>query len=92
MASPKDKIVELEGHELEKAVGEILEDDRSQRRFRIFFNNEYYPCLIPVRDKMLVLHHAIEGLIKRGALNEKDREIVDATQKLADHWFVPHDH
>ena len=92
MASPKDKIVELEGHDLEKAVGEILEDERSQRRFRIFFNNEYYPCLIPVRDKMLVLQHAIEGLIERGALDDKDRKIIDVTQKLADHWFVPHDH
>jgi hypothetical protein len=61
------------------------------KRFRIFFNNEYYPALIPVRHKMVLLHKAVEGLIERGALNEKDREIVAATERLAGDWFIPSD-
>ncbi len=91
MASPKDSLINLSGNELEKAIGAYMENDRSRMRFRIFFNNEYYPALIPVRDKLVLLHNAVETLIARGALNEKDREIIKATQKVAHHWFVNND-
>ncbi len=91
MASPKDSLINLSGSELEKAIGSYMDNDRSRMRFRIFFNNEYYPALIPVRDKLVLLHNAEETLIERGALNEKDKEIIKATQKVAHHWFVNND-
>ena len=91
MISPKEELDHLSGSELEKAIGGILQDEQMSKRFRIFFNNEYYPALIPVRDKMVLLHKAVEGLIERGALNEKDREIVAATERLAGDWFIPSD-
>ena len=91
MISPKEELDRLSGSELEKAIGGMLQDEQMSKRFRIFFNNEYYPALIPVRDKMVLLHKAVEGLIERGALNEKDREIVAATERLAGDWFIPSD-
>ena len=91
MASPKDNLINLSGSDLEKAIGDYMENDRSRMRFRICFNNEYYPALIPVRDKLVLLHNAVETLIERGALNDKDREIIEATQKVAHHWFVNND-
>ena len=91
MASPKDNLINLSGSDLEKAIGDYMENDRSRMRFRICFNNEYYPALIPVRDKLVLLHNAVETLIERGALNDKDREIIKATQKVAHHWFVNND-
>lgn len=91
MISPKEELDHLSGTDLEKAIGKMLQDEQSSKRFRIFFNNEYYPALIPVRHKMVLLHKAVEGLIERGALNEKDREIVAATERLAGDWFIPSD-
>lgn len=91
MASPKDMLTKLSGSDLEKAIGGYMDDDRMRMRFRIFFNNEYYPALIPVRDRLVLLHNAVETLIERGALNDKDREIIKATQKIASHWFVNND-
>jgi hypothetical protein len=88
MTSPKAELEHLSENELMSAVGNMLNDEQMRRRFRIFFNNEYYPALIPVRDKVVLLHKAVEGLIKRGALNEKDREIIRTTERLADNWFV----
>jgi hypothetical protein len=37
---------------------------------------------------MVLLHRALEGLIERGALLEKNREIVAITEKLAHEWFI----
>jgi len=91
MLSPKEKLERLSGRELERAIAKMLEDERDRRRFQIFFNNEYYPALIPVHDKVLLLHRAVEGLIERGALDELDRQIVDITQRLAEDWFVNSD-
>jgi len=91
MTSPKDNLIKLSGNELEKTIGGYMDDDRLRMRFRICFNNEYYPALIPVRDKLVLLHNAVETLIDRGALNNKDREIIKATQKIAHHWFVNND-
>jgi hypothetical protein len=88
MASPKGALEKKSGKELEKAIGRMLQDDQLRRRFEIFFNNEYYPALIPVRDKVVLLHRAVDGLIERGALSEQDREIVDVTQELAFDWFI----
>jgi len=68
-----------------------LEDPQGRKRFRLFFNNEYYPSLIPARDKMVLLHRAVEGLIEREALSEKDRKIVDITCRLTPEWFVDTD-
>jgi hypothetical protein len=91
MISPKEELDRLSGTDLDKAVGKMLQEEQASKRFRIFFNNEYYPALIPVRDKMVLLRKAVEGLIERGALNEKDREIVAATERLASDWFIPSD-
>jgi len=88
MASPKNSINGLSGRELEDAVGKFIKDDSLRKRFRIFFNNEYYPALIPVRDKLVLLHNAIDTLIGRGALDDRDREIIEVTQRLAGHWFI----
>ena len=91
LAPPKDKLEKLGGKELEKAVGEMLSQPRSRRRYRIFFNTEYYPALIPIGDRMVLLHKAIDGLIEREALSDDDREIVAVTEKLAPEWFVTSD-
>ncbi len=88
MRSPKDKLVPLTGKELERAIGEALSNPASYKRFRWFFMNEYYPALIPMRDQFVLLHKAVEGLIARGALNEKDREIINITEKLSPNFFV----
>jgi len=91
MVSPKESLENLEGSELEKAIGEMLNNDRMKQRYRIFFNNEYYPALIPVRNQMVVLHKAVEGLIERGALRPRNLEIVRLTERLAPHWFINSD-
>lgn len=88
MSSPKDTFVEQSGKELEKTIGNMLADENEHKRFRLFFNNEYYPAIIPIRDKMVLLHRAVETLIDRGALTEKDREIIDITERLAPEWFT----
>ncbi|MEA1979539.1 MAG: hypothetical protein U9N54_01005, partial [candidate division Zixibacteria bacterium] len=88
MTCPKEELIKLDKSALEKKIGEYLSDIDLRQRFRIFFNNEYYPALIPVRGKMFMLHKAIESLIERGALNEKDREIVEITEKLEPNWFT----
>ena len=89
--SPKTDLSKLSGKELQRAIDSMLSDPRESERFRIMFNNEYYPALIPTRDRMVCLHKALEGLIERGALEEKDREIVSVTQQLCPDWFVNSD-
>ena len=89
--SPKEYIEDLSGDKLDKAIGKMLDDEHLAKRFWIFFTNEYYPAIIPVRDKMVLLHKAVETLIERGALNDKDREIVAATERLASNWFINSD-
>ncbi len=88
MMSPKLQLEDLGGAELEQAIGQMLNDRRTRERYLIFFNNEYYPALIPIHDKMVLLHKAVQGLIERGALSEKDREIITCTQRLAPELFV----
>ncbi|NLI16043.1 MAG: fructose-bisphosphatase class II [candidate division Zixibacteria bacterium] len=91
MQCPKDFCVDLSGNDLERKIGEYLADEQSAKRYRIFFNNEYYPAMIPIRDKLVMLNGVIDSLIQRGALNQKDREIIDITRKLAADWFVGYD-
>lgn len=91
MKSPKESIVDLTGKELEKAIGGMLDDSHGRKRFRTFFNNEYYPALIPVRNSMVLLPRAIDTLIERGALRDHDRKIIKITQKLAKEWFINYD-
>jgi hypothetical protein len=91
MTSPKESLIDLTGKELEKAIGAMLDHPRGRKRFRMFFNNEYYPALIPVRNNMVVLPRAIDTLIERGALKEHDREIIKFTQGLAPDWFINYD-
>jgi hypothetical protein len=88
MASPKDDLERVATGDLEGSIGKMLAEERSRRRFRLFFNNEYYPALIPVGDSMFVLHRAVETLIERGALDERDREIIAITERLAGEWFI----
>jgi len=88
MVSPKEKFYELSDDKLEQAIGDMLADIKLRKRFRIFFNNEYYPALIPVRDKMVVLHKAMRALIERDALKERNLKIIDITEKLAPEWFM----
>lgn len=92
LASPKARLEGLKGKELEAAIGKMLEDEREERRYRLFFNNEYYPALIPIREKVAVLHQSLEGLIARGALDDADREIVEITTRLAPGWWVENSH
>ncbi|HOD66886.1 MAG TPA: fructose-bisphosphatase class II [candidate division Zixibacteria bacterium] len=88
IASPKERLAGLRGKALEAAIGKMLDDPREERRYRIFFNNEYYPALVPIREKVALLGQALEGLIARGALNDQDREIIDLTARLAPEWWV----
>jgi len=87
MASPKERFAGLSGKDLERTIVTMLEDARLRRRLQIFFHNEYYPALIPVREKMVVLRKSLETLIERGALQEPDREIVKIIQHNAPEWF-----
>jgi hypothetical protein len=91
MRSPKEELEPLSGEALERAIGNMLDDPHRRVRFRVFFNNEYYPALIPVQDKMVLLHHAVDSLIVRGALEDADRAIVAGTERLAREWFVDSD-
>jgi len=88
MVSPKEAIENLSGGELQAAIGEMLSDANMRKRFRIFFNNEYYPALIPVREKMVLLHNTIGALIERNALSEVDREITGIVENAASEWFI----
>ena len=88
MRCPKDFIADLDGADLETAIGKYLENEKTARRYRIFFNNEYYPAMIPIRDRLVMLNKVIDTLIERGALQEKDKRIIEATRKLAADWFV----
>jgi len=77
----------LSGAELEKTIGQMLQDPRRRKRFRLFFNNEYYPALIPVTDKMVILHKVVDGLIERQA--EPDRlRLTEHGRLLANQVFV----
>jgi fructose-1,6-bisphosphatase/sedoheptulose 1,7-bisphosphatase-like protein len=91
MKSPKEQLANLEGKQLESAISKMLNDSNARRRFRMFFNNEYYPALIPVRNRMVTLPRAIDTLIDRGALMPQDREIVWITQEQAQDWFISYD-
>ncbi len=91
MVSPKEHLEHLAGAELEQAIGKMLNDQRTRERYLIFFSNEYYPALIPIHDKMVLLLKAVQGLIERGAWTEKDREIISCTQRLAPELFVNQD-
>jgi fructose-1,6-bisphosphatase/sedoheptulose 1,7-bisphosphatase-like protein len=88
MASPKEELQEMSGGQLEQTIAAWLDNDRMKRRFRIFFNNEYYPALIPIQDRIVMLHHALNSLMQRGVLDERDKEIVLATERLAGDWFI----
>lgn len=88
MRSPKDNLISLKGSELEQVISQALNDSKAFRRFRWFFINEYYPALIPVRDKFVLLHKAVDGLIERGALNTQDKEIIRITERLGQNLFV----
>ena len=91
MVSPKEHLEHLAGAELDQAIGKMLNDQRTRERYLIFFSNEYYPALIPIHDKMVLLLKAVQGLIERGAWTEKDREIINCTQRLAPELFVNQD-
>jgi hypothetical protein len=91
MIPPKEALRNKSKPELEKTIGAMLENPKLRKRFRIFFNNEYYPAIIPVRDKMVVLHKAVNGLIKRKAFEPYNLDIVTTTEKLAPEWFTNSD-
>ncbi len=88
MTPPKAKLSGKSGNDLKAGIKSMLEDRNSKWRYRIYFNNEYYPAMIPVRDKIFMLHNAIDSLIERKALHDWDREVVELTQEIAGHWFV----
>ena len=88
MSSPKTELTPLDPSDLERTIGEHLNDEERRKRFRIFFNNEYYPALIPVLHQMVILPKAVDGLIERGALDEIDRKIIEVTEKLMPEWFT----
>ena len=88
MLSPKEYLEDLRGTELKKKINKMIDDDQQRWRYRIFFTNEYYPAIIPVRDKMVLLHRTIEALIDRKALDEVDRMISAVTEETRPEWFV----
>ncbi|KAA3631802.1 MAG: fructose-bisphosphatase class II [Calditrichaeota bacterium] len=88
MTSPKEKLEKLQGADLEREIGKFIDGETTNRQYQLFFNNEYYPALIPVRHQMYVLHQAVDGLIERGALQPIDKEIIAITEKLAPEWFA----
>jgi len=88
MDSPKGKVADLSGKLLEQKIAEMLEQERTKERFRIFFNNEYYPALIPMHERVVLLHKVVDGLIERGVLDERDQDIIRLTERLASDWFV----
>jgi len=88
MVSPKESIEELDGSALRSEIRKMLDEPESRKRFRMCFNNEYYPALIPVRDKMVLLHATINALIERKALGEVDRQITAIVEELAPEWFI----
>lgn len=85
--SPKEQLMFLSGRQLEKRIGDMLADSDLRRRFLLFFKNEYYPGLILVHDKVILLHKVINALKIRGVLNDKDSEILAITERLAGDWF-----
>jgi hypothetical protein len=91
LVSPKEELEKLTGNDLETAIGKMLDDNHLRKRFRIFFNNEFYPALIPVQNKMVLLHKAVNSLVERGALADIDREIISITERLAMDWFINSD-
>ncbi len=86
--SPKRQLEGLTGKYLEHAIITMLEDQNLRKRLRIFFYNEYYPALIPVQNRMVVLSRSLEALIERGALQPLDREIVKIVRACAPEWFL----
>ncbi len=88
MNPPKARLAGKSDSDLKKEIKSLLDDRTSKGRYLIFFNNEYYPGMIPVRDKIFMLHKAIDSLIERGALQEWDRSVVKHTREIASHWFV----
>ena len=90
LASPKEPLQKSSPTALERSIGEVLDDEHARWRYRICFNNEYYPALIPINDRLVMLRGALEGLIARGALSTYDRDIVTVTERLAPDWFLPH--
>lgn len=88
MTSPKQSLEALEGSDLEKKIASFIDDEHLASQYRIFFNNEYYPALIPVRNQMVLLHQVIDGLIERGALNEHDKKIIEITERIMPEWFT----
>jgi fructose-1,6-bisphosphatase/sedoheptulose 1,7-bisphosphatase-like protein len=91
MVSPKEVLEPLSGAKLLDKIESMLADDETRKRFRIFFSNEYYPALIPVRDRMVLLHTTIDALIERKALGEIDREISSIVEQAAPDWFTSSD-
>ncbi len=91
MRSTKDALMNLSDQDLEKTIGRMLDDPDEFKSFRMFFINEYYPALIPIRDKYVLLKKAVDGLIERGALGEIDRKIIEITKRLAADFFVNSD-
>lgn len=88
MTPPKARLKGKTENELRTEIKAMLEDQENKWRYRIFFNNEYYPGMIPVRDKVYMLHNAIDSLIERKALEDWDRLVVKLTKEIASHWFV----
>jgi hypothetical protein len=87
-SSPKEELADLEGDDLKKVIAEHLADPIKRDRFRIFFINEYYPAIIHIRDKMVMLQKSIDALIERGALGPRNKQITELVLKLAPEWFI----
>ena len=84
MTSPKESRTELKGKELEKAIGKERGKPHSRRRFRVFFNNEYYPALIPVRDVV------IKGADVACAIATRRFDLYDIRPKICHYLAAKH--
>ncbi len=88
MASPKNTLRELDRAETKDRIMTMLDNEVGRFRLRLFFECEYYPAIIHTEGKMVLLSNTIETLIKRGAMSEHDRDIVQIVQETAPGWFA----
>jgi fructose-1,6-bisphosphatase/sedoheptulose 1,7-bisphosphatase-like protein len=88
MSSPKAELHELDRDTIERHIKVTADNEVGRLRLKQFFVNEYYPAIIHTGNKVVVLGKTIEALIARGALSERDREIVKATVNAIPEWFT----
>jgi len=86
--APKIKLFQMDSEEMHSALAKALQNDLDRERIRIMFQNEYYPAMIPIADKMIILNRSINTLMERGVFTEKDEEFVKLIIEMVPEWFM----